>query len=282
MKRVKTEGKLRSTRSGNTVSLFSPPDLKFDLRKGFPAVTTKKLQIERVIGELLWFLNGSTSLLELRKLSLLPEGAWTIWTQDQTRFASTATGIHKKLIEQEESIGNMYGHCWRNYGYTTDQITNLINNIKNNPTSRELLVINYNPSDRANCALMACHLFFQCYVDDGHLDLKFYMRSNDLFLGAPFNIASYAALMHIIGLITNLKPRYLTCSFGDAHIYEKHLEQVELQLSREPFELPKLYVSEILDTTSIDDFLLNATARHFRLLNYVCHDPIKAPLLTGN
>lgn len=290
LQKIITEGEERDTRSGKTRSIFGE-HLAFDLRAGFPAVTTKKLAFKSMAGELLWFLNGKTDLPSLRKYSDLSEDAWTIWTNDclrwhQKRAQSPAYSGEMGYTEcnDVEDLGELYGYQWRTleteFLRTIDQMQNLITSIKENPSSRYHIVCAWNATTVAlgRTALAPCHVLFQCYVTDkGELDLMWYQRSVDTFLGLPFNIASYALLSHIICELTGLTPRYLKCTLGDVHVYEGHLEAVSELLSREPKELPKIRIPKL---ETLDD-LKGLTAKDFELVGYEPHGPIKAPLSVG-
>tara|TARA_R100001594_G_scaffold53735_1_gene87285 strand:+ start:19766 stop:20689 length:924 start_codon:yes stop_codon:yes gene_type:complete len=267
---------MRETRSGNVVSAF---DYKFkhNMQHGFPAVTTKKLQFNAVIGELLWFLAGKTDLDSLRHYSNIEDGEWTIWTQDAERYGGKGN----------KELGAIYGAQWRNFGgdryaVGTDQIKSLISGLTNNPESRYHVVSAWNPNVIHEIALPSCHMFFQCYVDiDEHgykyLDLKWYQRSVDSFLGLPFNIASYGALLVFLAKLTGCQPRYLIGDLGDTHIYEQHLEQVQTVLDREPLELPSFKFPRF---TSLDE-LLGYTAKDFHLVNYKHHGVLRGKLTVG-
>jgi thymidylate synthase len=266
---------MRSTRSGNVVSTFDHK-IKFNLAHGFPATTTKKLAFNAVIGELLWFLSGKTDLQSLREYSNIPDGDWTIWTQDAERFGGKGN----------EELGAIYGSQWRNFGngdsHGTDQITNLIRSLTNDPVSRYHIVSAWNPNVLNEIALPSCHMFFQCYVDIDqhgykHLDMKWYQRSVDSFLGLPFNIASYAALLVFLAKLTGCRPRYLTGDLGDTHIYEQHLPQVKTVLGRIPFEAPAFKFPRF---TSLEE-LLTYTAKDFHLVDYKHHGVLKGKLTVG-
>lgn len=290
LQKIITEGEERDTRSGKTLSIFGE-HLAFDLRAGFPAVTTKKLAFKSMVGELLWFLNGKTDLPSLRKFSDLSEDAWTIWTNDCQRWHKQRVGkLEGEAVtnyltwNDQEDLGELYGYQWRTleteFLKTVDQIQDLVDSIKSNPSSRYHIVCAWNATTVAldRTALAPCHVMFQCYVTaKGELDLMWYQRSVDTFLGLPFNIASYALLSHIICELTGLTPRYLKCTLGDVHVYEGHLEAVSELLSRKPKELPQI---RIPDLKTLDD-LKGLTAKDFELVGYEPHGPIKAPLSVG-
>jgi thymidylate synthase len=245
-------GTKKEDRTGTgTVSVFGR-QMRFDLEDGFPLVTTKKLHLKSIIHELLWFLKGDTNIAYLK------ENKVRIWDE---------------WADEEGNLGPVYGHQWRSWstpnGETIDQISNVINDIKNNPDSRRLIVSAWNPADVPNMALPPCHLLFQFYVADGKLSCQLYQRSADSFLGVPFNIASYALLTMMVAQVTGLKPGEFVHTIGDAHIYLNHIEQVELQLTREPKPLPKMKLNP--SVTNIFDF----TFDDFELVDYEAHPHIK-------
>lgn len=245
-------GTKKEDRTGTgTVSVFGR-QMRFDLEEGFPLVTTKKLHLKSIIHELLWFLKGDTNIAYLK------ENKVRIWDE---------------WADEEGNLGPVYGHQWRSWsapnGEIIDQISNVIEDIKNNPDSRRLIVSAWNPADVPNMALPPCHLLFQFYVADGKLSCQLYQRSADSFLGVPFNIASYALLTMMVAQVTGLKPGDFVHTIGDAHIYLNHIEQVELQLSREPKPLPTMKLNP--NVTDIFDF----TYEDFELVNYEAHPHIK-------
>jgi thymidylate synthase len=245
-------GAKKEDRTGTgTVSVFGR-QMRFDLQEGFPLVTTKRLHLKSIIHELLWFLKGDTNIAYLK------ENGVRIWDE---------------WADEDGNLGPVYGHQWRSWsapnGETIDQISNVIEDIKKNPDSRRLIVSAWNPSDIPNMALPPCHLLFQFYVADGKLSCQLYQRSADSFLGVPFNIASYALLTMMVAQVTGLKPGEFVHTVGDAHIYTNHLEQVELQLTREPKPLPKMKINP--NVTSIFDF----TYEDFELVDYEAHPHIK-------
>ena len=252
------QGRRKDDRTGTgTISYFSPPDLDFDLSKGFPLVTTKKLFLKGIIHELLWFIKGETNI------QYLTDNNVHIWDE----WADT-----------EGNLGPIYGKQWRQITGLTesggirvvDQLSDLIADIKRNPDSRRLLVSAWNPVDLPDMALAPCHCLWQVYVQDGELSLKLYQRSADLFLGVPFNIASYALLTMMLAQVTGNRPGRFIHSFGDAHIYTNHEEQVREQLSRVPYESPTMVINT--DVTDIEEFVLE----DFVLIDYLYHPAIKA------
>ncbi len=245
-------GSERSDRTGTgTISRFGY-QMRFNLEEGFPVVTTKKLHLKSIIHELLWFLNGDTNV------KYLQDNGVKIWNE---------------WAGEDGELGPVYGHQWRSWsapdGKEIDQITQLIDQIKSNPTSRRLIVSAWNVGDLDKMKLPPCHLLFQFYVNDGRLSCQLYQRSADVFLGVPFNIASYALLTLMVAQVTGLKPGDFVHTFGDAHIYNNHLEQVRLQLSREPFPLPQMKINP--QVKSIFDFKYD----DFELVNYQAHPHIK-------
>ncbi|MEI8027617.1 MAG: thymidylate synthase [Pseudomonadota bacterium] len=252
MKHVLEHGKIRHDRTGTgTIGVFGY-QMRFDLEEGFPLVTTKKVHLRSIIHELLWFLRGETNTKYLR------DNKVTIWDE----WASP-----------EGDLGRVYGAQWRSWqspnGQTVDQISNLIESIKKDPWSRRHLVVAFNPGELDQMALPPCHAFFQFYVSEGKLSCQLYQRSADIFLGVPFNIASYALLTHLIAQVVDLKPGEFIHTLGDAHIYLNHREQVELQLSRDPLPLPTLKISP-----SVRD-LFECRFEDIEVLNYESHPAIK-------
>lgn len=245
-------GTKKDDRTGTgTISVFGH-QMRFDLQKGFPLVTTKKLHLKSIIHELLWFLKGDTNT------AYLTENGVRIWNQ---------------WADEHGDLGPVYGKQWRSWeaadGRTIDQISNVIEEIKKNPGSRRLVVNAWNVGELDQMALSPCHCLFQFYVADGKLSCQLYQRSADVFLGVPFNIASYALLTMMIAQVCDLEPGEFVHSFGDTHIYLNHIEQVKLQLTREPKELPIMTLNP--DVHSIFDF----TFEDFTLSNYDPHPHIK-------
>jgi thymidylate synthase len=229
--------------------------MRFDLQKGFPMVTTKKLHVKSIFYELLWFLKGDTNIKYLK------ENGVSIWDE---------------WANEAGELGPVYGEQWRSWkgsdGVVVDQITELIKQIKTTPDSRRLIVSAWNVAELPKMALMPCHTLFQFYVADGKLSCQLYQRSADVFLGVPFNIASYALLTMMIAQVCDLEPGDFVHSFGDVHLYNNHIEQAKLQLSRTPFELPTLKINPAVKDIFGFDF------SDFTIENYQCHPGIKAPV----
>lgn len=227
--------------------------LRFELSEGFPLVTTKKLHLRSIIYELLWMLKGDTNIQYLHDHKV------TIWDE---------------WADENGDLGPVYGKQWRDWlcpdGRHIDQIRDVVNQIRTNPDSRRLIVSAWNPADVDSMALPPCHTFFQFYVADGKLSCQLYQRSADTFLGVPFNIASYALLTSMIAQVCGLQPGTFVHSFGDAHIYINHMEQVRLQLSRKPFPLPQLRLNP-----GVKD-LFDFRYEDIEMVNYQCHPAIKA------
>ena len=252
LNRVLTEGVHKEDRTGTgTISVFGH-QMRFKMDDGFPCLTTKKLHLKSIIHELLWFLNGDTNIKYL-----LDNGVkiWNEWADDNG------------------DLGHIYGYQWRSWpdynGGHIDQITEAINTIKNNPDSRRIIVSAWNVADIPNMNLPPCHAFFQFYVANGRLSLQLYQRSADIFLGVPFNIASYALLLQMMAQVTGLKAGDFVHTLGDAHIYSNHLDQVKLQLTREPRKLPSMLINP--NVTDLFSFQYS----DFELINYDPHPHIK-------
>jgi len=255
LKHVIANGNKRDDRTGTgTIGVFGY-QMRFDLTKGFPLLTTKKLHLRSIIHELLWFLQGQTNVEYLRQNKVT---IWDEWADDNGE------------------LGPVYGYQWRSWsasdGKQIDQISNLINEIKSNPNSRRHIVCAWNVGDIPKMALPPCHVLFQFYVDNGKLSCQLYQRSADIFLGVPFNIASYALLTLMIAQVCNLQAHEFIHTFGDAHIYINHLEPVNIQLSRAPRELPQMIINP--DVTTIFDFKFD----DFKLENYNPHPHIKGEI----
>ncbi|HNF28654.1 MAG TPA: thymidylate synthase [Chitinophagaceae bacterium] len=246
-------GERKEDRTGTgTISCFGY-QMRFDLQKGFPLVTTKKLHLKSIIYELLWFLNGDTNIKYLNNNGV---SIWNEWANDNG------------------DLGPVYGKQWRSWqganGKTIDQIADVIKQLKTNPDSRRMIVSAWNVAELSEMALMPCHALFQFYVANGKLSCQLYQRSADVFLGVPFNIASYAALTMMIAQVCNLQLGEFIHSFGDVHLYCNHIEQAQLQLTRTPFELPILKIN-----SSVKD-IFNFQYEDFILENYQFHPHIKA------
>ncbi|MBT8544173.1 thymidylate synthase [Polynucleobacter paneuropaeus] len=255
MKEVLAKGTPKSDRTGTgTLSVFGH-QMRFNLADGFPMVTTKKLHLKSIIYELLWFLKGSTDN------NWLKERGVSIWNE---------------WAAPDGDLGPIYGYQWRSWpapnGQHIDQITEVLETIKKNPDSRRIIVSAWNVADIPKMALAPCHAFFQFYVADGKLSCQLYQRSADIFLGVPFNIASYALLTHMVAQQCNLEVGDFIWTGGDCHLYSNHLEQVELQLSREFFPLPKLNILRKPDS------LFDYEFEDFEIIGYESHPHIKAPV----
>ncbi|MDC0762070.1 thymidylate synthase [Brevibacillus sp. AG] len=250
--RILDEGVTKEDRTGTgTTSVFGH-QMRFDLSEGFPMVTTKKLHMKSIIHELLWFLSGDTNVRYLQ------ENGVRIWNE---------------WADENGDLGPVYGSQWRSFagrdGKTVDQIQWVIDEIKRNPDSRRLIVSAWNPAELDKMALPPCHLLFQFYVANGKLSCQLYQRSGDTFLGVPFNIASYALLTHMVAHVTGLEVGDFVHTIGDAHLYLNHIEQVKLQLTREPKPLPKLVLNP--EVTSIFDFKYE----DIEIVGYESHPHIK-------
>jgi len=248
-------GTLKSDRTGTGTKSVFGYQMRFSLEEGFPLLTTKKLHLRSIIHELLWFINGDTNI------KYLNENGVTIWDE---------------WADKSGNLGPVYGHQWRSWessdGRTIDQLSLLIEGIKNNPDSRRHIISAWNPGDIDKMALPPCHAMFQFYVANGRLSCQLYQRSADVFLGVPFNIASYALFTMMVAQVCDLKPGEFVHTFGDAHIYTNHFEQVALQLSRETRPLPVMKINPAVK--SIFDFKYE----DFTLVGYDPHPAIKAPI----
>jgi len=254
LRHVKSNGINKEDRTGTgTLSVFGY-QMRFDLNEGFPLVTTKQCHLKSIIHELLWFLQGSTNI------KYLSDNGVTIWND---------------WADEKGDLGPVYGAQWRSWNATDktiDQITEVIEQIKQNPDSRRLIVSAWNVGEIEKMALAPCHAFFQFYVADGKLSCQLYQRSADIFLGVPFNIASYALLLMMVAQVTNLKLGEFVHTFGDAHIYLNHLQQVEIQLERTPYPLPEMKIN-----SDIND-IFKFKYEDFELINYQAHPKISAPI----
>ena len=251
LEHVTKNGVKKEDRTGTgTISVFGY-QMRFDLQEGFPALTTKKLHLKSIIHELLWFLDGDTNNNSLKEKGVR---IWNEWA------------------DEDGSLGHIYGYQWRSWptpeGKHIDQISEVVNDIKNNPNSRRLIVSAWNVGELDKMNLPPCHLLFQFYVAGGKLSCQLYQRSCDVFLGVPFNVASYALLTMMVAQVTGLEPGDFVWTGGDVHIYLNHLEQVQLQLSREPKKLPQMKINP--EVKSIFDFKFE----DFELVNYEAHPHI--------
>lgn len=255
LRHILENGTDKKDRTGTGTRSVFGYQMRFDLQKGFPLVTTKKVHLKSIIYELLWFLKGETNIAYLKEQGV---SIWNEWADDNGE------------------LGPVYGKQWRSWegkdGVVIDQITDLVNQIKNNPDSRRLIVSAWNVADLPKMALMPCHNMFQFYVAEGKLSCQLYQRSADVFLGVPFNIASYALLTMMVAQVCDLEQGDFVHTFGDVHIYNNHVEQVNLQLSRSFYPLPTMRLNP--NVKSIFDFRYE----DFTLENYQCHPAIKAPV----
>lgn len=255
MRDILENGSEKTDRTGTgTVSVFGR-QMRFDLSKGFPLVTTKKLHLRSIIYELLWFLKGETNIKYLK------DNGVSIWDE---------------WADENGELGPVYGSQWRSWpapdGRRIDQITQVLNQIKTKPDSRRHIVTAWNPAEVDKMALPPCHALFQFYVADGKLSCQLYQRSADYFLGVPFNIASYALLVYMVAQQCNLEPGDFVWTGGDVHLYSNHMEQVKLQLSRAPYSLPQLNIKR--KPSSLFEYQFE----DFEILNYQSHPGIKAPI----
>lgn len=255
LKHVKENGALKNDRTGTGTRSVFGYQMRFDLAKGFPVLTTKKLHLRSIIYELLWFLKGDTNI------KYLNDNRVTIWDE---------------WADKNGDLGHVYGYQWRSWptptGEAIDQISQVIEQIRTNPDSRRHIVSAWNVADIESMALPPCHTMFQFYVADGRLSCQLYQRSADLFLGVPFNIASYALLTMMVAQVCGLKAGEFIHTLGDVHIYNNHIQQVDLQLSRTPKQLPTMKLNP--DVKSIFDFCFD----DFELQNYTADPTIKAPI----
>ena len=255
MRFVKNNGVQRDDRTGvGTVGVFGY-QMRFDLAAGFPAVTTKRLHFKSIIHELLWFLKGDTNIAYLKKHGV---SIWDEWA------------------DENGDLGPVYGYQWRSWpapdGQSIDQMQRLVEQLQRNPYSRRHVINAWNPADIDRMALPPCHCLFQFFVADGRLSCQLYQRSADIFLGVPFNIASYSLLTLMVAQVTGYEPGHFVHTFGDAHLYLNHLEQAEEQLRREPYPLPQMRLNKRV--TSLFDFSYG----DFELVDYRCHPRIAAPI----
>lgn len=255
MRHVREHGVRKTDRTGTgTLSVFGH-QMRFDLRAGFPLVTTKKIHVKSVVHELLWFLRGETNTAYLRANGV------TIWDE---------------WANADGELGPVYGKQWRSWptadGGSIDQIAEVLQQLRTQPDSRRIIVSAWNVGELSQMALMPCHAFFQFYVAEGRLSCQLYQRSADIFLGVPFNIASYALLTHMIAAQSDLQVGDFVWTGGDCHLYLNHLDQADLQLSREPFPLPQLRLKR--RPATLFDYVFD----DFEFCNYQCHPAIKAPV----
>ena len=255
LQHILANGVEKTDRTGTGTKSVFGYQMRFDLNEGFPLVTTKKVHLRSIIHELLWFLKGETNIAYLKENNV---SIWDEWA------------------DENGELGPVYGKQWRSWeganGVVIDQVKDLIDQIKKNPDSRRLIISAWNVADLPKMALMPCHTIFQFYVAEGKLSCQLYQRSADVFLGVPFNIASYALLTMMIAQVCDLKPGDFVHTFGDVHIYSNHMEQVNLQLSRTPFPLPTMKLNPAVK----DIFAF--TFEDFTLENYQSHPAIKAPV----
>lgn len=248
-------GATKNDRTGTGTTSCFGYQMRFDLQKGFPMVTTKKLHLKSIIYELLWFLKGDTNVAYLK------ENGVSIWDE---------------WADENGDLGPVYGYQWRSWtgsdGKTYDQIKDVIHQLKTNPDSRRMIISAWNVADLPKMALSPCHALFQFYVADGKLSCQLYQRSADVFLGVPFNIASYALFTMMVAQVVGLQPGEFIHTFGDVHLYSNHIEQAKLQLTREPYPLPTMKINP--DVKDIFDFKFE----DFTLENYQSHPHIKAPV----
>ena len=273
IKKIMDEGNDRQGRYGPTRAMFVVP-LRFKMKDGFPAVTTKKLMFRSVAAELLWFISGSSDNKELNRLGC------HIWD------ANGNADYWKPKTKYEGDLGRIYGIQWRHWkksdGTEVDQLKEIVERIKSNPYDRRLIVSAWNPGEIDQMALPPCHMIFQFFVSEGKLSMHMYQRSADMFLGVPFNIASYALLLHIVAQLTNLESDELVMTLGDAHVCHNHFDAVKEQLTREPFPICKLWISP--DIKSLDDLNTkqfkepNDIFKILKLENYQSHPAIKAEM----
>lgn len=255
LQHILDEGVNKSDRTGTGTRSCFGYQMRFNLQEGFPLVTTKKLHVKSIIHELLWFIKGETNI------KYLTDNGVSIWNE---------------WADENGELGPVYGKQWRSWeganGKVYDQLADVIKQIKTNPDSRRIIISAWNVAELTEMALMPCHTMFQFYVAEGKLSCQLYQRSADVFLGVPFNIASYALFTMMIAQVCNLQPGEFIHTFGDVHLYNNHYEQAQLQLTRKPFPLPSMRINT--SVKNINDF----TFEDFKLENYQFHPPIKAPV----
>lgn len=255
LQHILDHGSVKTDRTGTGTTSYFGYQMRFNLQEGFPLVTTKKVHMKSIIYELLWFLKGETNIKYLKDHNV---SIWDEWA------------------DEHGELGPVYGKQWRSWegkdGRVIDQITEAVRQIKNTPDSRRIIVSAWNVAELPEMALMPCHTLFQFYVADGRLSCQLYQRSADVFLGVPFNIASYALLTLMMAQVCGLQPGDFVHTFGDVHIYSNHMEQVKLQLSRPPYPLPTMKLNPAVNS------IFDLTFEDFTLENYQCHPAIKAPV----
>lgn len=276
LQHILNTGVKKEDRTGTgTISTFGY-QMRFDLSEGFPLVTTKKTHLKAIISELLWFIEGSTDERRLAEIHFGDKasnliGKKTVWTANADAQGKDLGYTNTETIKE---LGPVYGSQWRSWlgrdGKAHDQLASVIEQIKTNPDSRRIILNAWNVAEIENMALPPCHTFFQFYVANGKLSCQLYQRSADVFLGVPFNIASYALLTMMVAQVCNLEVGDFVHTFGDVHIYSNHIEQVNLQLTRTPHKKPSMKINA--DIKDINDFKME----DFELIDYVCDEPIKA------
>lgn len=276
LQHILDKGTKKEDRTGTgTTSVFGY-QMRFDLSEGFPLVTTKKTHLKAIISELLWFIEGSTDERRLAEIHFSDKasnliGKKTVWTANADAQGKALGYTNTDTVKE---LGPVYGSQWRSWmgadGKAHDQLASVIEQIKTNPDSRRIILNAWNVAEIDNMALPPCHTFFQFYVANGKLSCQLYQRSADVFLGVPFNIASYALLTMMIAQVCELEVGDFVHTFGDAHIYSNHMEQVNLQLSRTPYKKPTMKINS--NIKDINDFKME----DFELVDYVCDEPIKA------
>lgn len=276
LQHILDNGAVKEDRTGTGTKSVFGYQMRFDLSAGFPLVTTKKTFLKGIISELLWFIEGSTDERRLAEIHYGDKasnliGKNTVWTANADAQGKALGYTNTNTIKE---LGPVYGAQWRSWmganGKAYDQLSDVINQIKTNPDSRRIILNAWNVAEIDNMALPPCHTFFQFYVANKKLSCQLYQRSADVFLGVPFNIASYALLTMMIAQVCDLEVGDFVHTFGDVHIYSNHMDQVNLQLSRTPYKLPSMKINPAVK--DINDFKMS----DFELVNYVCDEPIKA------
>lgn len=278
LQHILDNGIKKEDRTGTGTSSVFGYQMRFDLSEGFPLVTTKKTHLKAIISELLWFIEGSTDERRLAEIhfddkreNLIDKK--TVWTANANKQGKDLGYINTDTIKE---LGPVYGSQWRSWeganGKKVDQLADVINQIKTNPDSRRIILNAWNAAETENMTLPPCHTFFQFYVANNKLSCQLYQRSADVFLGVPFNIASYALLTMMIAQVCKLEVGDFVHTFGDVHIYSNHMEQVKLQLTRTPYEKPTMKINK--DIENINDFKMS----DFELVDYKCHEAIKGEM----